>query len=148
MYSEKCPRGISCLFLDIGSLPKGLQWECYVKYLLPRGQVLNNVLLLRRTLLEVLCHWRYLFQRPVPSPSSALTRGVTPKRSQSLSGFNSRPVVWREGVNEALSKARMLRISDSFWQVPKDSVVKPTDLTGSSGAYSPVKERQLLNAWQ
>lgn len=71
MGSEKCPRGISCLLSDICNLPKGLQWGFYVKYPIPWGQVLNNVLLVLRTLLEVLCHSRYLFQRPVTSPSFA-----------------------------------------------------------------------------
>ena len=71
MDSEKCPRGISCLLSDICNLPKGLQWEFYVKYPIPGGQVLNNVLLILRTLLEVLCHSRYLFQRPVTHPSFA-----------------------------------------------------------------------------
>lgn len=38
------------------------------------------MLLLLRTLLEVLCYGRYFFQRPVPSPSSALTHDVSLER--------------------------------------------------------------------
>lgn len=63
MDSENCPRGISCLPLDICNFPKILQREFYAKYPIPGGQGLNNVLPLLRTSLELLCHISYLFPR-------------------------------------------------------------------------------------
>lgn len=77
---------------------KDLAWEFYAKYPIPGGQGLNNVLALLRPSLELLCHISYLFQRPVPSPSSTFSRGVSLERS--LSGFSSLHVIWQERVSK------------------------------------------------
>lgn len=148
MDSEKCPRGISCLPLDICNLPKILQWEFYAKYPIPGGQGLNNVLPLLRTSLELLCHTSYLFQRPVPpTRSSTLTRGVSLERS--LSGFNSLHVIWGERVSklgpvqsQSIKNFRFILIDPKGFNSEMDrSDMALWDLLSSEG-------RQLLNTWQ
>lgn len=99
MDSEKCPRGISCLPLDICNLPKILHGSSMLSTQYLGGKVwIMNVLALLRPSLELLCHISYLFQRPVPTPSSTFSRGVSLERS--LSGFSSLHVIWQERVSK------------------------------------------------